>query len=123
MLRHDRFVELAREHHGALRLAVQLRRGGEVATLRARVDEERPALERHFDEEEGWLQQELLRLGEHALAQRLCDEHRVLRELMDSAHDEASLQRLGSLLHDHVRFEDRELFPCVETHWEAADTQ
>lgn len=123
MLRHDRFVELAREHHSALRLALQLRRGGDLATLRARVAEERSALKRHFDEEEDWLQQELLRLGETALAQRLCAEHSQLRELMDEARDEASLQRLGTMLRDHVRFEDRELFPCVEAHWRAAGEQ
>lgn len=120
MLRHDRLVELAREHHNALRLAVHLRRGGDVATLRARVDEERAELERHFDEEEGWLQQELRALGEHAFAQRMCDDHVQLRELMNSARDEASLKTLGELLHTHVRFEDRELFPCLEAHWQEA---
>ncbi len=122
MLRHDRFIELAREHHAALRLAVRLRRGGDASELRQLVDAERAALERHFDEEDDWVEQELLRLGETAMSQRMAEEHLLLRELLATAYDEDSLQRLGTLLHDHARFEDRELFPCVEAHWQAAQS-
>jgi hemerythrin-like domain-containing protein len=49
---------------------------------------------------------------------RMLDEHLVIRrEALRLAAGDASLaevHELGQLLHDHVRFEERELFPIIE---------
>jgi hypothetical protein len=55
---------------------------------------------------------------------RMLDEHLAIRrealrlEAGEAALDE--VQALGQLLHDHVRFEERELFPKVEAALDAA---
>jgi hemerythrin superfamily protein len=49
---------------------------------------------------------------------RMLEEHLgIRREALRLAREEVTierLQKLGQLLHDHVRFEERELFPRVE---------
>lgn len=66
-------------------------------------------LNAHFAEEE------LLVQGiSEPLMNRFNDEHRQLRALM-SAQDAEGVKGFAILLKDHIRFEERELFPRLET--------
>lgn len=111
MKRHPHLVRLSREHHVALRLGRHLLSGGGTAGLRA----EQAALAAHFAEEERDLAPLLEARGRNALAARLRAEHAHLRSLFAAALHGAHEAEAGQALIDHVRFEERELFPVVET--------
>ncbi len=112
---------LSREHQGALAVAKRLSdsedRGAATAAL---LEFWRGDGRRHFRIEEevllpGWaLAAEVDRAG----VERMLREHLEIRRQVLRAEageiDLAELQALGRLLHDHVRFEERELFVAVE---------
>lgn len=118
MKRHPRLIQLSREHHLALRLGRYLQRGEGIEELRA----EEAELLSHFAEEERDLHPLLLRHGEQAQADRLLAEHRQLRELFTAtlAGEEGAAARTGKALVDHVRYEERELFPLLQTYFDPA---
>lgn len=70
----------------------------------------------HFLIEEQVLLPALERLGEKELVARTRAEHAQLRELVqgDTHSLESRLEEFGSLLREHVRFEERTLFPVVQ---------
>lgn len=114
---------LSREHHTALTLAkaceraVQSHDEEQIAAACLRVLRAFSAeLEPHFQlEEQSFLP--LLRDGEYgSLERRAREEHQRLRALLDGLRqdDAEALARFGRLLSDHVRFEERELFPALE---------
>jgi hemerythrin-like domain-containing protein len=135
MKRHKSLQPLSRHHHHALVRALEIRRAGELpageraAAMRAtakkflkfyekngrvhfREEEEvlLPACARHvrIDEEPAMVRM----LAEHAIIRaRIGDLARALEEKQDV---EPLLSELGQRLHDHVRFEEEELFPRVE---------
>ena len=116
MKRHSRLAQLSREHHTALRLGRHLLAGGAQAEL----DAELPGLEAHFAEEERDLLP-LLDTARHlALAERLRAEHAQLRLLFAAALRGRDEAQAGQALIDHVRFEERELFPVLVTLFEEA---
>ena len=121
MRRSERLIDLSREHHGALSLARRLRQVADtpasVEALAKTVAQAWAGLERHFAEEEADLLSELDSIGELGLGARLRAEHLELRRLAGNATARASLLRFGMLLEAHVRFEERELFPALERHW------
>ena len=119
MKRHPRLVQLSREHHVALRLGRQLLAGGAAARLGAEHD----ALAAHFAEEERGLLPLLEAHGHAALAQRLNAEHAQLRTLFAAALQGEREAEAGQALIDHVRFEERELFPVVETLFEQSSPE
>ncbi|MBI5438853.1 MAG: hemerythrin domain-containing protein [Nitrosomonadales bacterium] len=115
---------LSREHHTALTLAkaceraVQSRDEDKVnqacqRVIRAFSDE----LEPHFQlEEKSFLP--LLHGPENKLLERrTLEDHRQLRVLLDGLrrNNIEALDSFGKLLSDHVRFEERELFPALES--------
>lgn len=123
MKRHPDLLQLSREHHPALQLALHARRAAEsgdaneTGQLARRVaaffsDE----LDQHFRIEEQGLLAALRGDGKHALVQRTLAEHDELRRLAEalSQPDAAILLRFAELLTSHVRFEERELFPLAE---------
>lgn len=124
MKRSLRLQPLSREHHTALSLA----RRAEKAAAAARVEEIRDMaaravagfdghLKRHFEEEERWLLPALGAAGEQALVERTLADHAALRALLarlGAAPDADALGDFARLLQDHVRFEERELFPAFE---------
>lgn len=114
---------LSREHHAALVLARACERAGhsgnadEVDATCARALQEYVAqIEAHFDLEEQRLLPRLQGDAGQTLVQRTLADHRALRALLDGLrqNDAAALARFGELLADHVRFEERELFPAIE---------
>lgn len=131
MKRAEEIASLSREHHRSLRIAQLLARAGaaDAAELREtflafyaaemvphfRAEEELvlPAFARHVDPSDP----EVVRvLVEHV------DLHRRAGDLAaaDEA-DPAALHALGRRLHDHVRHEERVLFPRVESALDAEE--
>jgi hemerythrin-like domain-containing protein len=121
MKRAEALRPLSREHLVALLAAKKLKEAGELGeATRAFLDFWRDEGRRHFQIEEevllpGWaMHAEVDRDG----VRRMLDEHLAIRrEALRFEAGEASLEEareLGRLLHDHVRFEERLLFPRIE---------
>jgi hemerythrin-like domain-containing protein len=113
---------LSREHHVALELALRLRRARSEDAERLAADAAefwRQESSEHFRLEEQFL---LPRLACHAAADdpdiaRTLSDHAELRRRFASIGDGGldALRRLGELLTEHVRFEERVLFPRIES--------
>ncbi|HRP94721.1 MAG TPA: hemerythrin domain-containing protein [Rhodocyclaceae bacterium] len=123
MRRDERLIELSREHHTALTLARRLRlahgSSEALAAAGASVRSLHAELEQHFDEEEVRLLP-ILRACAPELASQLMHEHVALRALLERSDEAAALERLGTLLEAHVRFEERVMFPRLEDYWRAS---
>lgn len=120
MKRSPILLELSREHHTALVLALRIARANEPAAQAALLTSV-PAiflneLEPHFQEEEQGVLPQLAIAGEVALVNRTLEEHRQMRELVAqlAAGDLNSLKPFGVLLKAHVQFEERELFVTAQ---------
>ena len=121
MKRDARLWRLSGEHHHALVLARELSRhvashaadAPVVRDLRGPFDRE---LEPHFRVEETILLPALRALGDHALAARIEADHSALRAHLAAAErgDAGQLGLFAERLVEHVRFEERELFPRCE---------
>ncbi|MEQ8767784.1 MAG: hemerythrin domain-containing protein [Planctomycetota bacterium] len=120
MKRHTALLPLSREHHHALVLSRQLRQAEDAEQRAAAQDrltsQWRELIVPHFADEERWILP--LLTGEEA--GRLQSEHDAMRELAASIVTSTNtplaqdLHRLGSLLHDHIRWEERELFEAMQ---------
>jgi hypothetical protein len=130
MKRAEALRPLSREHQGALAVAKQLGEAEDrAAAVAVLLEFWRADGRRHFRIEEevllpGWAAAaEVDRAG----VERMLREHlEVRRQILRAEADEiglAELQALGRLLHDHVRFEERELFVEVEAALGAAELQ
>ena len=125
LLRHSTLRPLSREHMGGLIQARNLQHAAESdgPARRLAVDDFVRAwqaeISDHFDDEERLL---LPLTSDPALHARLVSEHRMLRELASvcqrdpvaSANNPDMMQRLGSLLHDHIRWEERIYFEAIQ---------
>lgn len=124
MKRDPALVSLSRDHHQALFVAQKLSRASAETAAEARA-----ALAAYWEEHgraHFRLEEEVLfpAYAGHGdpysplLARALCD-HVAIRERIDvfgreSTMPIAELRELGSLISDHVRLEERELFPMIE---------
>ncbi len=122
MKRSAALAPLSRDHHQALEVALRLRR--------AQDDDAAAAIEgfrafwhaigsRHFEIEEQLLLPALPETDPEwrAACERVRDEHARLRAAGDALAAQpsaADARAAGELLHDHVRFEERELFGVLE---------
>jgi hemerythrin-like domain-containing protein len=111
---------LSRDHLSALLCAKRMREAAEI-------DDAATAFRRSWDEEQHHfrLEEEVLlpywaaygALDDEAAARVLAD-HLAIRaaavRLAEVGLSLAELRALGTRLHDHVRFEERELFPMIE---------
>lgn len=121
MKRHPALTGLSREHHAALVLANRARRAAAdpqlaselLATLCMRWTAE---IEPHFQQEEQTLLPMLEAAGEGTACARTRAEHDQLRQLAAQllAGEAQALPDWGAALEQHVRFEERELFPLAE---------
>ncbi|MEZ5034966.1 MAG: hemerythrin domain-containing protein [Chitinophagaceae bacterium] len=118
--RSAQLAPLSREHHEGLLFGWKIKQGLAfeipIATLQAFVqwswqNHFRP----HFESEEKILIP--LLPEKHPMVLRMQKEHEQIRvlvvALMEKA-DAAALQSLGDLIKDHIRFEERALFPEAE---------
>jgi len=120
MKRDPRLRELSVQHHHALVLAralTQLVEAGQLGEAGRRLAERfEHELEPHFAVEEALLLPALRAVGEVALADSTLADHTAMRGLRAaaSAGGREALVEFAARLTDHVRFEERELFPCCE---------
>jgi hemerythrin-like domain-containing protein len=121
MKRDEALRPLSREHLNALHAAKVLREGNDLeAVTDVFFDFWESEGQRHFRIEEEVLLPHWARYAEvdRSGMARMLEEHLAIRrEALRLKAGEASLeeaQDLGRLLHDHVRFEERQLFPIVE---------
>jgi hemerythrin-like domain-containing protein len=123
MKRHAALQNLSREHHTALKLARQARFGCDAGLVEAIAQAARSIreafpekLEAHFQTEEADLLPALAEAGASQLVKRTLAEHAELRDLNRrlAEPDSDTLARFATLLNDHVRFEERELFETAQ---------
>jgi hemerythrin-like domain-containing protein len=127
MKRCPQLRDLSVQHRDGLIAARHLRQAGEGSMpleaavsdfLRAWQQEIQP----HFQAEEALLLPELARAvpPDHPLIVRTLTEHvslrRAVRELEQAAGEQRQplAREIGQALHDHIRFEERVLFPAIE---------
>lgn len=125
MKRDPALTSLSRDHHQALFVAQKLRRAGaETAgeALAAFVAYWERHGRAHFRSEEEVLLPAYAAYGDAydpLVARVLCD-HVAIRQRVDALDRDpavilGALHELGSLITDHVRLEERELFPLIES--------
>lgn len=123
MKRHAALLQLSREHHHALKMSRQARFACDAGLAPAIAqaaeiicERFRNELEPHFQSEETDLLPALAAAGASGLVQRTLDEHAELRDLNRrlAEPDAETLARFATLLNDHVRFEERELFETAQ---------
>ena len=123
MKRHAALLQHSREHHHALKLArlasFAAASGSPEAIAQAAetITEQFPdKLDTHFQEEEAGLLQQMAAIGQDELVRRTLDEHQRLRALNQelASPTAENLAEFATLLHDHVRFEERELFEIAQ---------
>ncbi|MCY4780620.1 hypothetical protein ORI89_13250 [Sphingobacterium sp. UT-1RO-CII-1] len=117
--RHPALQPLSREHHFALLLCLKLRQGLEleidpnrIGAYLVKMWEHQLAL--HFDIEERFV---FPILGEdHAYVKEAISDHRLLKRLiLKEPFTIKSINRIEERLENHVRFEERKLFPLVQS--------
>jgi hypothetical protein len=121
MLRAAALVPLSREHHESLVLARRAcdpsRPGADPAALREHLLQRWPRVfEPHFQAEEQVLLPALAAAGAAELAAAGRAQHENVRALLAQlqAGDLSALPAWGEAMRDHVRWEERELFPRAE---------
>jgi hemerythrin-like domain-containing protein len=113
---------LSDDHHRALVLAklaktaATTQEGDEVGALWHAIKREwETGLARHFAIEEAYLLPPVRMAGGEALASRVEQDHTAIRDhVLSGPFDEIGLRQFAERLSDHVRFEERELFPFAE---------
>lgn len=118
-------VPLSHDHHHALVIAMLLRRASDktaVGTRQAFTDFWEHDLREHFRVEERILFPVRAEQAgaDDALLRRALQDHERIRELANAAiaadpPTGDQLVTLGDAISDHVRFEERELFPAIES--------
>jgi quercetin dioxygenase-like cupin family protein/hemerythrin len=115
MKRHPALEPFSRDHNVGLILARRLMRN-EASAVTEFQQAWQEELEDHFDEEERLLSPLLL----EEMRARLFAEHDALRKSATSASDGSLSQegaaKLGQLLDEHIRWEERELFEWIQQH-------
>jgi hypothetical protein len=122
MKRSAELKSLSDDHHRALVLAKRVRTaathltGNDVAALWQTIKREwKTGLVPHFAIEEAHLLPPVRAAGGEALASRTEQDHAAIRKyVLSGPFDETGLQQFAERLFNHVRFEERELFPFAE---------
>ena len=115
MQRHSVLIELSQEHHHTLALCLRILRAPEQ-NHQTDITEHYVDLEQHFIHEETLFAPLWDKLNRPELRQRFEHDHAELRRLFREAQfDRAEWNTtFATLLRDHARFEERELFPAME---------
>lgn len=121
MKRSQALIRLSHEHHSALVLARRVKLNSPGSGVFKKLTEDFPAkwkkeIAPHFAEEERSILPRLVAAGATELAERLQRDHAELRRLSTLAMggDAVALKDFGKLIYDHIRFEERVLFPFYE---------
>jgi iron-sulfur cluster repair protein YtfE (RIC family) len=130
MKRHETLAPLSRDHHEALILAQLLKKDAPAyKNLPTETNEEAAYavnffithLEKHFLQEENMLQQVKTYNEEiEKLTEEIINEHQYLKTIflsLDKADNlSVTLDVLGTALENHIRKEERILFPLIQQH-------
>lgn len=108
MKRHVALEPFSRDHYSGLTLAKALVTGEPLAAERCRAEWEKE-LKDHFEQEERLLGG----LVPSELSEQLAGEHREIADLISLLPENGP--RLGQVLNDHIRWEERVLFPWIES--------
>ena len=134
MKRANQLQPLSRQHHLGLNLSRHAKECTDTATeiakhwhnLTAYIDDMHFQTEDHFQIEDSLIANALepYRASQPEVASvlaALSGQHKRLQTLIDAGQKTASqsitreqIRELATLLHDHIRFEERELYPIVE---------
>jgi len=124
MKRHQQLQPLSRQHHNGLLASMLLKKGIEKAAdpkeMAAFIlDFWQNDLEDHFKAEEYFLLPPLYDIDfDKCLIDTLLQEHSMLRlyitKLQQNNTDINSITLFADLLEQHIRFEERQLFPAAE---------
>jgi iron-sulfur cluster repair protein YtfE (RIC family) len=116
MKRHESIVPLSRDHHTGLLFCWKIRQGLKKQIPPARIQPYVQYfwdnhLKQHFEEEENILFAAL----KDSKCQQAVAEHKEIRKLIDANTNTAdSLNALADSIDNHIRFEERVLFPHIE---------
>ncbi len=125
-MKRDKNLEtLSWEHHDGLVVALRVKKGleraadhGEIARYVLHIWD--TLLVGHFRQEEATLVEPLQKSEEgRQLAERFLREHEQFRDLVEKVRREETdlnhhLEAFAELLTNHIRFEEKEVFPAVE---------
>lgn len=116
MKRHPLLIKLSQEHHHTLALCLRILRDPSL-NHQDDITAHFFDLEKHFLEEEQMFAPLWDKLNRADLQQRFEAEHAQLRNLYHQAQFDAPdwNTQFATLLREHARFEERELFPALET--------
>ena len=116
MKRHPKLIPLSQEHHHTLSLCARILREP-AKNHAAEIDKHYIELSVHFEHEETLFAPYWTALNREDLRGRFENEHNQLRTMYRHAeYDNAEWNTaFATLLRDHARFEERELFPAIET--------
>lgn len=124
MKRAPALIPLSREHNTAMILAREAcRAAANRDSMRIRRAWQRLShawhteMAQHFQAEEAVLFPILRASGAHRLVQRLVREHAAMRRVLNQPNlqDTVRLHALGRVLTEHVRREEREAFPLLQS--------
>jgi hemerythrin-like domain-containing protein len=118
--RSKQLTPLSKEHHDGLLFSWKIKRGLKNGTdIKLIADYVKwfwnNQLEEHFSQEEQVLAPHLP--AENEMLQKMLDEHQEIEamvHIIESIPDESMLDKLSDAVHDHIRFEERELFQYAE---------
>lgn len=118
--RSKQLTPLSKDHHDGLLFAWKIRQGlKRDAGLNVIADYVqwfwKNHLQEHFREEEQILAPHLP--ADNELLQQMFDEHQEIESMVhitENIVDEAMLVKLADAIDDHIRFEERQLFPYAE---------
>jgi len=129
MKRHEALIPLSHHHHHALVMALEMKKAGTEKSeknykqlIREMIDFWKEDGQDHFRDEEDILLPVYLEYAEQpneGLVKQMLYQHaqirsliRHLRESQNTSYDKVN--ELGKLLDEHIRLEERELFPMIE---------
>ncbi|STZ02208.1 hemerythrin domain-containing protein [Moraxella equi] len=123
MKRHPALQPLSRQHHLGLVIANKAKSATDDDKLthhQALVDYLTTAIPTHFEVERTCLADVILtKLSDDKavkLAKQMLDEHEYIESLLSNTDPSVDdVKELANALYDHIRFEERELFPIAET--------
>ena len=115
MKRHSSLIKLSQENHHTLALCLRILREPEK-NHQQDITEHFIDLNAHFNEEETLFTPLWDKLNRPDLKQRFEHDHATLRQLFQAAQFDSTdwNTTFATLLRDHARFEERELFPAFE---------
>ncbi|HAP38419.1 MAG TPA: hypothetical protein DCQ94_01555 [Nitrospira sp.] len=114
MKRHQALEPFSRDHYSGLVVAKHLQDRPGPNSVKELLELWENELADHFREEENLLSP----LATVEMADKLIQDHQEIASMVDKASTDSlelgEIIDLGKRLHDHIRWEERELFPALE---------